>query len=79
MTGEVYVDDKDGKPLAIHRFIGKIPVFCGGNSDGDQAMMQYIHGNKFSSFNLIIHHTERTREYKYDLKTISGHLESALL
>jgi hypothetical protein len=79
MTGEVYVDDKAGKPLAIHRFIGKVPVFCGGNSDGDQAMMQYTHGSKFSSFNLIIHHTDSTREYKYDLKTLSGHLESALV
>jgi phosphoglycolate phosphatase-like HAD superfamily hydrolase len=79
MTGEVYVDDKAGKPVAIHRFIGKIPVFCGGNSDGDQAMMQYTHGSKFSSLNLIIHHTDSTREYKYDKKTLSGHLESALL
>lgn len=79
MTGEVYVDDKAGKPVAIHRFIGKVPVFCGGNSDGDQAMMQYTHGSKFSSFNLIIHHTDSTREYKYDLKTLSGHLESALV
>ena len=79
LAGEVYVDDKAGKPVAIHRFIGKVPVFCGGNSDGDQAMMQYTHGSKYSSLNLIVHHTDSTREYKYDLKTLSGHLESALV
>ncbi len=79
MAGQVYVDDKAGKPVAIHRFIGKVPVFCGGNSDGDQAMMQYTHGSKYSSLNLIVHHTDSTREYQYDLKTLSGHLESALV
>jgi phosphoglycolate phosphatase-like HAD superfamily hydrolase len=79
LEGAVYVDDKEGKPLAIHRFIGKVPVFCGGNSDGDQAMMQYTHGSKYSSLNLIVHHTDSTREYKYDTKTLSGHLESALI
>ena len=78
MAGEVYVDDKAGKPVAIHRFIGKVPVFCGGNSDGDQAMMQYTHGSKYASMNLIVHHTDSTREYQYDQKTLSGHLESAL-
>jgi len=79
MTGEVFVDDKAGKPVAIHRFIGKVPVFCGGNSDGDQAMMQYTHGSKYSSLNLIVHHTDSAREYQYDTKTLSGHLESALV
>ena len=79
MAGQVYVDDKAGKPVAIHRFIGKVPVFCGGNSDGDQAMMQYTHGSKYSSLNLIVHHTDSTREYQYDHKTLSGHLETALV
>ncbi len=78
MAGEVYVDDKAGKPVAIHRFIGKVPVFCGGNSDGDQAMMQYTHGSKYASMNLIVQHTDSIREYQYDHKTLSGHLESAL-
>ena len=79
LSGEVYVDDKEGKPLAIHRFIGKVPVFCGGNSDGDQAMMQYTQGSKYVSLNLIVHHTDSTREFKYDVKTLSGHLESAMI
>lgn len=78
ISGEPYVDDKDGKPKAIHRFIGKVPVFCGGNSDGDQAMMQYTSGSKYKSCCVILHHTDAVREYAYDLKTLSGHLETAL-
>jgi phosphoglycolate phosphatase-like HAD superfamily hydrolase len=78
-AGEVYVDDKAGKPVAIRRFIGKVPVFCGGNSDGDQAMMQYTQGSPYKSMNLIVRHTDAKREYAYETKTLSGHLESALV
>lgn len=78
MPGDVYVDDKAGKPVAIHRFIGKVPVLCGGNSDGDQAMMQYTSGSPYKSLCIILHHTDEKREYAYDLKTLSGHLETAL-
>lgn len=79
MNGDVYVDDKAGKPVAIHRFIGKVPVFCGGNSDGDLAMMQYTQGSKYKSKIVLLHHTDSVREYAYDLKTLSGHLEQALV
>lgn len=78
LAGDIYMDDKAGKPVAIHRFIGKVPVFCAGNSDGDQAMMQYTHGSPYKSFCLIVHHTDEKREYAYDTKTLSGHLETAL-
>ena len=76
---DLYVDDKEGKPVAIHRFIGKVPVFCGGNSDGDLAMMQYTAGSKYKPMNVLIYHTDAEREYQYDLKTLSGHLEKALV
>jgi hypothetical protein len=78
-AGNLFVDDKAAKPVAIHRFIGKVPVFCGGNSDGDQAMMQYTSGSKYKSMCMILHHTDSTREYAYDVKTLSGHLEHALV
>ena len=78
VAGDIYVDDKGGKPQAIHRFIGKVPVFCGGNSDGDQAMMQYTSSSPYNSMCLILHHTDADREYAYDTITLSGHLESAL-
>ena len=73
-----FLDDKAGKPVGIHRFIGKIPVFCGGNSDGDQAMMEYTSTSKYKSLCVLLHHTDKEREYEYDLKTLSGHLETAL-
>lgn len=76
---DLYVDDKEGKPVAIHRFIGKVPVLCGGNSDGDLAMMQYTAGSKYKPMNVLIYHTDAEREYQYDLKTLSGHLEKALV
>jgi hypothetical protein len=76
--GEIYLDDKAGKSVAIHRFIGKVPVFCCGNSDGDQAMMQCTIGSKYKCLYLIIHRTDSVREFQYDLKTLSGHLETAL-
>ena len=79
VQGDLYIDDKAGKPVAIHRFIGKVPVFCGGNSDGDQAMMQYTSGSPYKSLCVLLHHTDAAREYAYDLKTLSGHLESALV
>jgi len=78
ISEDLYVNDKEGKPVAIHRFIGKVPVFCGGNSDGDLAMMQYTAGSKYKSMNVLLHHTDSVREYKYDLKTLSGHLEKGL-
>ncbi len=79
MPGDIYVDDKAGKPVAIHRFIGKVPVLCGGNSDGDQAMMQYTSGSPYKSLCILLHHTDEAREYAYDTKTLSGHLETALV
>lgn len=79
MAEDLFVDDKTGKPEAIYRFIGKVPVFCGGNSDGDQAMMQYTSGSRYKSMCLLLHHTDGLREFKYDQKTLSGHLESALV
>ena len=31
----LFVDDKKGKPVGIHQFIGRRPIACFGNSDGD--------------------------------------------
>jgi hypothetical protein len=37
-----FIDDKAGKPVGIHRHIGRRPVFAFGNSDGD--LQQRISG-----------------------------------
>jgi phosphoserine phosphatase len=77
---QLFVDDKEGKPVAIHQFIGRRPIACFGNSDGDQAMMEYTTiDNPRPSFGLIVHHTDEAREYAYDAKPpSSGKLVTAL-
>jgi phosphoglycolate phosphatase-like HAD superfamily hydrolase len=76
----LFVNDNQGKPVGIHQFIGRRPVFCCGNSDGDQAMLQYTTiNNPLPSFGLIVHHTDAEREYAYDAITKStGKLVEAL-
>jgi phosphoglycolate phosphatase-like HAD superfamily hydrolase len=75
-----FVNDKAGKPVGIHRHIGRRPIFCGGNSDGDQAMLEYTTiNNPRPSFGLIVHHTDAERETAYDEKPpVSGTLITAL-
>lgn len=76
----LFVNDKHGKPTGIHQFIGRRPILCCGNSDGDHAMLQYTTvGNRRPSFGLLIHHTDAEREYAYDAVTNStGKLVEAL-
>jgi phosphoglycolate phosphatase-like HAD superfamily hydrolase len=76
----LFVNDKEGKPAGIHQAIGRRPVLCCGNSDGDHAMLQYTTiNNPHPSFGLIVHHTDGEREYAYDAETRStGRLVDAL-
>jgi hypothetical protein len=75
----LFVDDKAGKPVGIWQFIGRRPIACSGNSDGDQAMLQYTTiNNPRPSFGLIVHHTDGAREYAYDSVAVSGKLIQAL-
>ena len=76
----LFVNDKEGKPVGIHQFIGRRPTICCGNSDGDHAMLQYTTiNNPRPSFGLIVHHTDAERDYAYDAVTkSSGKLVEAL-
>ncbi|MCU0231705.1 MAG: HAD family hydrolase, partial [Acidobacteria bacterium] len=76
----LFVNDKTGKPVGIHQFIGRRPTMCFGNSDGDHAMLQYTTiDNPLPSLGLIVHHTDGDREYAYDAETKStGKLVEAL-
>lgn len=79
-TDAVFVDDKAGKPVGIDQFIGRRPIAAFGNSDGDQAMLEYTTiDNPRPSFGLIVHHTDAEREYAYDANPkSSGKLVTAL-
>lgn len=73
-----FIDDKEGKPVGIHQFIGKRPVFTVGNSDGDYEMLQYASASSIPHMEMIIHHTDSLREWAYDRQSPVGHLEKAL-
>lgn len=71
-------DDKEGKPVAIQKYIGRKPVFAAGNSDGDLQMLQWTASNKLKNFELYVHHTDSTREWAYDRKSHIGTLDKGL-
>jgi phosphoglycolate phosphatase-like HAD superfamily hydrolase len=77
---DLFIDDKDAKPAAIHQFIGRRPIACFGNSDGDKAMLEYTTiDNPRPAFGLLVHHTDAEREYAYDAAPkSSGKLVAAL-
>lgn len=70
----------EGKPAGIHQFIGRRPILCAGNSDGDQAMFEYTTvANSRPSLGVLVHHTDADREYAYDADPpASGRLTTAL-
>jgi hypothetical protein len=56
------------------------PILAVGNSDGDQAMLEYTTiNNPHPSLGVLIHHTDAEREYAYaSHPTSSGKLVTAL-
>ena len=72
-----YFDDKDAKPIAIQRHIGRRPIAAFGNSDGDLQMLQWTAGGKGARFCLIVRHTDAEREWAYDRSSM-GVLEKGL-
>ena len=73
-----FVDDGPGKPVRIHRHIGKRPVMAFGNSDGDYQMLEYTTSGDGPSLAMIVHHTDGDREYAYDRDTHIGRLDKAM-
>ncbi|WP_274475594.1 HAD family hydrolase [Mangrovimonas aestuarii] len=72
------IDDKEGKPVGINRYIGRKPVFSVGNSDGDLQMLRWADANKLKSFKLYVHHTDSVREWAYDRKSHVGGFDKGL-
>ena len=73
-----FINDKEGKPVGINKFIGRRPVFASGNSDGDLPMLQFATGSKGGGFALYLHHTDSVREYAYDRESHIGRLDKGL-
>lgn len=73
-----FIDDKEGKPLGINKFIGRKPVFASGNSDGDLPMLQWTASGEGLRFMLYLHHTDSIREWAYDSESHIGRLDRGL-
>jgi hypothetical protein len=73
-----FIDDKAGKPIGIHKFIGRVPLFASGNSDGDLQMLQWTTAGEGPRFGLVVHHTDAEREWAYDRDSHVGRLDKAL-
>ncbi|HKE56565.1 MAG TPA: HAD family hydrolase [Pyrinomonadaceae bacterium] len=77
-----FFDDKAGKPVNINKYIGRRPIACFGNSDGDREMLMWTtlgRSDDRPSFGLIVHHTDGEREFAYDRQQVlSGQLDKGL-
>ena len=73
-----FINDKDGKVVAIQKFIGRRPIAAFGNSDGDQQMLEWTAAGKGPRLALLVHHTDATREWAYDRESRIGTLDKAL-
>jgi len=73
-----FVDDHEGKPVGIHKFIGRRPILAFGNSDGDLQMLQWTAAGDGPRFMGLVHHTDAEREWAYDRDSLVGRLDKAL-
>jgi hypothetical protein len=73
-----FIDDGPGKPVGIHRYIGRRPIAAFGNSDGDYEMLRWTTAGPGRRLGLIVHHTDAEREWAYDRQSAVGRLSKAL-
>jgi hypothetical protein len=72
-----FIDDKAGKPVGINKFIGRRPIAAFGNSDGDLQMLQWTAAGAGARLQVLIHHTDATREWSYDRDAGMSRLDEA--
>ena len=73
-----FLDEGEGKPVGIHKFIGCRPILAFGNSDGDLQMLQWTAAGDGARFMGLVHHTDAGREWAYDRESPVGRLDKAL-
>jgi phosphoglycolate phosphatase-like HAD superfamily hydrolase len=73
-----FQNNKDTKPIAINRFIGRRPILAAGNSDGDFEMLEWSTGGDGARLGLLVHHTDAAREWAYDRESSEGRLDKGL-
>lgn len=73
-----FIDDKSGKPVGIHKFIGRRPIAAFGNSDGDVEMLEWTTSAPGARLGVIVHHDDAGREFAYDRTSPFGKLDRGL-
>lgn len=73
-----FIDDKAGKPVGIHHYIGRRPILAVGNSDGDFEMLEWTSAGEGPSLAMILHHDDAEREWAYDRESHIGRLVRGL-
>jgi phosphoserine phosphatase len=73
-----FIDDKAGKPVGMHKAIGKRPIAAFGNSDGDFQMLEWTTGASGARLGVLVHHDDADREFAYDRKSPFGRLDRGL-
>ncbi len=73
-----FIDDKDGKPVAIQQHIGRRPILAFGNSDGDFQMLEWTTSGGGPRLGGLIHHTDVEREWACDRHSSIGRLNQGL-
>jgi hypothetical protein len=64
--------------IAINTHIGRRPIAAFGNSDGDMQMLEYVSKCKGARLSMLIHHTDKNREWAYDRQSEIGKLDKGL-
>lgn len=73
-----FINDKEGKPVSILKFIGKRPIAAFGNSDGDFEMLEWTTAGAGARLGMLVHHDDAEREFAYDRKSPIGRLNRGL-
>lgn len=73
-----FIDDKAGKPVGIHKFIGRRPIAAFGNSDGDFEMLEWVTAQPRLTLGVLVHHDDGQREFAYARDSHIGKLARGL-
>jgi phosphoserine phosphatase len=74
----VFNNDREEKPVAIQRYVGRRPIAAFGNSDADVPMLEWVTAGSGARLGMLVHHDDAVREYAYDRDSAMGRLSRGL-
>jgi len=81
LVKQAEIDSFDDREVKVHNIglhIGRRPILCFGNSDGDLAMLRYTLTGEGPRLGLLLHHDDAAREFGYDREFHLSPLAEAL-